>query len=104
MLAPHSIVETFDIEREHIRLPNMIWNKTLGQWVQTSSELVAMLLALIKARVALRTYAQYLYNPMSDDSRKVYYALLDRVACCAVPLYKSKANIFCMLHKGYSLN
>ena len=104
MLYPGNIAETFDIKLEHIKRPNKIWNKLYQKWVPTSEEFVNMLLELIFAREAVKTFAIHLYNPLDTSSRKVYYALLEKVTEAARPLYAEKANTFCILHKGYSLN
>ena len=97
------ILEDFNIKVKHIKAPNLIWNKILLKWCVTSPELLLMLLELIQARDGVSMYHKHLHSPLNPASQKVYMALLDREAAAQKPL-RSKCNVFCILHKGYSLN
>ena len=103
MIPAPKIAQAFDIEDEHIQLPNLIWNKIQLRWMKTSIELAVMLQRLVNARRSLKLFAQHIYDPTDANSVKVYHRLLDECADATRPL-RNKANIFCILHEGYSLN
>ena len=102
MIHQHYILESFDIELEHIK-DGKIWNLILQKWVITPSDLIEKLLAKISAWDELKTFREHLFNPFDPNSLKINGRLQKNYDKTKIELY-GHANQFCIIHKGYSLN
>lgn len=80
-----------------------IFNEMEGEWVDAPAFLIKMLRRYMIARTMFLLFAEHYHVQDSIVSCQIYMKLLDQWDNAGNELLPH-ANLFCILHKGWSLN